>query len=1324
MRRLLMSVFVVLGVVACNGSKEPVAPPVSSAIDLVAGPAVGVDTANPQTEAAVAFDGTSYLVVWTEVRSSGKDVLAARMSADGQILDAAPFAVSAAAGDQFDPAVAFDGTNYLVVWQDSRDGKHVYGARVAPAGAVLDANGILVSGSSGTQLKPTVGFDGATFVVAWEEQLAGGNDVYGARVSGLGEALGVFAISTAGGQQFQPSIACVPGGCLAAWRDQRAAGPDVYGARIVAGAVVDPNGFGISRAGSSQGKPSVSTDGTGYLVVWNDTRNGSSDVYGARVTTAGEVVDTNGIAISRAADLQQAPVAAFEGAYHVVTWEDRRSGSWAVYAARVDAAGAVLDADGFLVETGVQGASVAIASNGNGRALVAVDRLEVVDPLLPGTPRVRARFLTVRAPLSVAKIGNGTGTVTSTPAGIDCGAACSAMLDAPTEVSLVPVADAGSAFVAWSGDCAGGGACTVNVDDAKSVTAKFSPYHLLTVAKAGTGAGVVRSEPAGIDCGAACSAQFVEETLVRLVPEPVVGSAFAGWNGPCRDLVLQIYEPGRPVPCTVRIDEATAVTASFAPAYKMTVTASGTAQGTVTGNYGLSCSTGSTDGCSSWVIVNGVVTLTANPGPGAILKSWVGSCMGSAPTCSVTMNGTKNVTATFQPASYPLTVALSGVGAGTVTGGPIACTTGSSAGCSGTVDNTTPTTLVTLKAAPAPGSVFKGWIGICYGLGDCTVSMSLARSVTAKFEPATWPLAVTVNGTGSGTVAGGPIACTTGDPAGCTGVVSNTTPEQKVTLEATPASGNVFKGWSGGCFGLAPCVVTMNAAKSVTAVFEPATWPLSASITGTGSGAVTGAGLDCGGPTNVCSVAVPNTTPYGSVTLTATPDATSVFKRWTGCNSYSGASCTVSMSTAKSVVASFEPSTYALSSVILGSGSVTGAGVECASGTGTCSAPVANGAIAQLVATPDAGWIFKGWSGCSSFAGTACNVTMTAAKSITATFQPEAYALGVVTVGTGVGTVTGGGIACTSGSTDGCSAAVPNGATVTLTATPAEGSILKSWSGCMPAGNTCKVSMTAAKNVTVTFQPSHYTLAIVGSGGGAATVTGAGISCDTATGAGCSGISVPNGATLTVTATPDATSIFKYWSGCSASGTSCTVMMTSSKTLTLNVQPAFYTLTATQTGNGSISGSGITCLTGSTDGCSAPVANGATASVIATPDPGWIFKYWSGCNSTSGTTCNVVMTAAKTVRATFQPASYPVTINLSGLGKGTVEGAGVTCASGSSCLVQVDNGATISLTAIPDAGATLSYWSGCTSVVGSTCNVTATSARSVTASFAVAPAAP
>ena len=90
--------------------------------------------------------------------------------------------------------------------------------------------------------------------------------------------------------------------------------------------------------------------------------------------------------------------------------------------------------------------------------------------------------------LSVDKLGTGSGTVTSSPAGIDCGSDCYEVYGATTVVTLTAAPDVGFVFAGWSGDCLGTGPCIVTMDSSKDITATFNPsipsilsgdYHLV-----------------------------------------------------------------------------------------------------------------------------------------------------------------------------------------------------------------------------------------------------------------------------------------------------------------------------------------------------------------------------------------------------------------------------------------------------------------------------------------------------------------------------------------------------------------------------------------------------------------------------------------------------------------------------------------------------------------------------------------------------------------------------------------------------------------------------------------------------------------------------
>jgi hypothetical protein len=81
--------------------------------------------------------------------------------------------ISDAVFDQTKPAVAFDGTNFLVTWQDTRDiptdlSSNIYACRVAPSLQVLDSAGILIAGTQEEEYVPAVCWSGSEYLVAWQ----------------------------------------------------------------------------------------------------------------------------------------------------------------------------------------------------------------------------------------------------------------------------------------------------------------------------------------------------------------------------------------------------------------------------------------------------------------------------------------------------------------------------------------------------------------------------------------------------------------------------------------------------------------------------------------------------------------------------------------------------------------------------------------------------------------------------------------------------------------------------------------------------------------------------------------------------------------------------------------------------------------------------------------------------------------------------------------------------------------------------------------------------------------------------------------------------
>jgi hypothetical protein len=172
---------------------------------------------------------------------------------------------------------------------------------------------------------------------------------------------------------------------------------------------------------------------------------------------------------------------------------------------------------------------------------------------------IACSFLGSRYTVSVVQSGSGSGTVTSDPAGVDCGSTCAVPFPTSTHITLTAAPAEGSTFTGWAGACTGTDPCTVTAYRARSVTATFDSgegqTYTLSVGREGEGGGEVTSSPAGVSCGETCAATYHAGDEVELFAAPDADSLFAGWTGACSGT-------GR---CVVMMNRDLTVTARFIP---------------------------------------------------------------------------------------------------------------------------------------------------------------------------------------------------------------------------------------------------------------------------------------------------------------------------------------------------------------------------------------------------------------------------------------------------------------------------------------------------------------------------------------------------------------------------------------------------------------------------------------------------------------------------------------------------------------------------------------------------------------------------------------
>src|SRR5437867_750313 len=134
--------------------------------------------------------------------------------------------------------------------------------------------------------------------------------------------------------------------------------------------LVTGNVFSVTLppAPRSQERPALAASSNSFFVVWGDSRNYNDteyDIYGARVSFAGELLDPGGIPICTRPGRQEAPSLAFDGENFLVVWSHSGEDGDAVFGARVTPGGYVLDRNGFrITSTNVLPTWPVVASNG------------------------------------------------------------------------------------------------------------------------------------------------------------------------------------------------------------------------------------------------------------------------------------------------------------------------------------------------------------------------------------------------------------------------------------------------------------------------------------------------------------------------------------------------------------------------------------------------------------------------------------------------------------------------------------------------------------------------------------------------------------------------------------------------------------------------------------------------------------------------------------------------------------------------------------------------------------------------------------------------
>ena len=326
----------------------------------------------------VASSGTNFLTVWTELEFGIKG---ARLSPQGVLLDSTPIFLSSVQIYPQNPAVSFDGINYLVVWEDFEEVswdscyKYIRGARVSIDGTLIDTIPFtFITYSTTTHfpqikdliIKPALYFGNKNYLLVWNFINPTGDysmNIYGVRISPEGSLLDTnyIPISTASGNQVYPSLAFDSSEFLVTWEDHRnninGFNPSIYFTKVdTSGNVLDTLGTSLlTDTTINIRNPSVCYGGGEHLISFTDRRGNmfrydiDDDIFVSRVDISGNPLDSSGIPLSISTQHQRNPAVGYSGDNHLIVWEDERGNDIDIYGALVDTLGNLIIPPGVFV---------------------------------------------------------------------------------------------------------------------------------------------------------------------------------------------------------------------------------------------------------------------------------------------------------------------------------------------------------------------------------------------------------------------------------------------------------------------------------------------------------------------------------------------------------------------------------------------------------------------------------------------------------------------------------------------------------------------------------------------------------------------------------------------------------------------------------------------------------------------------------------------------------------------------------------------------------------------------------------------------------------
>jgi len=299
-----------------------------------------LNNSGEQIEPDLAFDGTNYFIVW---RYQNRYIYGAFINASSMVTGGSGFLLFPPLSwydGNYDPAISFDGNNYMLTWYA---GKAIWCSLVSFSGIPYDT--LILAEAEGEQEGvwfPEISFGENKYFIIWDYGIQVHNHCYNSLngsfidTSGIviNDSIIVSDNDSCSRNYLDSDLEFDGTNYLVVWGQSNNVWwwippNNIYCARVSSsGTVIDTSAIEIAAGIENESSPSIAFDGTNYLVVYEKGNDGFyDDIYGVRVSPSGVVLDPNAIPISTAPNEQRNPEVIYNGNNYIVVWQDNRSGS-------------------------------------------------------------------------------------------------------------------------------------------------------------------------------------------------------------------------------------------------------------------------------------------------------------------------------------------------------------------------------------------------------------------------------------------------------------------------------------------------------------------------------------------------------------------------------------------------------------------------------------------------------------------------------------------------------------------------------------------------------------------------------------------------------------------------------------------------------------------------------------------------------------------------------------------------------------------------------------------------------------------------------------